>query len=63
MSNYPKTARLMQRGIFNLGPTFIKLGQIASTRIDLIGPDVAAELERRELRFQRQLLCDEQSRN
>lgn len=29
-----------------LGPTFIKLGQILSTRPDIAGPDLAAELER-----------------
>lgn len=29
-----------------LGPTFIKLGQIMSTRPDIVGPDLAAELEK-----------------
>jgi ubiquinone biosynthesis protein len=29
-----------------LGPTFIKLGQIASTRPDLIPPSILSELER-----------------
>jgi ubiquinone biosynthesis protein len=29
-----------------LGPTFIKLGQILSTRSDLVGPDVSGELEK-----------------
>ena len=30
----------------DLGPTFIKLGQIASTRPDLLPPDVIAELQK-----------------
>ena len=36
----------MRLALTELGPTFIKLGQIASTRIDLVGPDVAEELEK-----------------
>ena len=32
--------------IMELGPTFIKLGQIFSTRADLLGPELAAELSK-----------------
>jgi ubiquinone biosynthesis protein len=35
----------LRRALTELGPTFIKLGQVLSTRIDLVGPDVAAELK------------------
>lgn len=39
--NRPQRIRL---AISELGPTFIKLGQILSTRADLVGPELAAEL-------------------
>ena len=35
----------LRRALTELGPTLIKLGQVLSTRIDLVGPDVAAELK------------------
>jgi ubiquinone biosynthesis protein len=35
----------LRSALSELGPTFIKLGQVLSTRIDLVGPDVAAELK------------------
>jgi ubiquinone biosynthesis protein len=35
----------LRLALTELGPTFIKLGQVLSTRIDLVGPDVAAELK------------------
>jgi ubiquinone biosynthesis protein len=35
----------VHRAVVRLGPTFIKLGQIASTRPDLVPPDVSARLE------------------
>lgn len=36
----------LRRALEEMGPTFVKLGQILSTRIDLFEPDVIAELER-----------------
>jgi len=38
-------ARRIRMTIEDLGPTFVKLGQILSTRSDLIPPDVIAELQ------------------
>jgi ubiquinone biosynthesis protein len=35
----------LRLALTELGPTFIKLGQVLSTRIDLVGPDVARELK------------------
>ena len=35
----------LREALAQLGPTFIKIGQILSTRIDLVGPDVAADLK------------------
>ncbi len=40
------TAERVRLVLQDLGPSFIKLGQIASTRPDLIPPDVIAELKR-----------------
>lgn len=40
-----RTARI-RLAMEELGPTFIKLGQIMSTRADLVGPELATELER-----------------
>ena len=34
----------LRRVLEDLGPTFIKLGQILSTRADLLGPEYQAEL-------------------
>ena len=39
-------ARRYRRALEEMGPTFIKLGQILATRIDLLPPDWIAELER-----------------
>lgn len=35
----------LRTALAQLGPTFIKIGQILSTRIDLVGPDAAADLK------------------
>ena len=40
------SAQRLRRALEEMGPTFVKLGQILSTRIDLFEPDVIAELER-----------------
>jgi len=36
----------VRRALEDLGPTFVKLGQILATRVDLFGPDWIAELSR-----------------
>jgi len=41
--NAPQGAR---RALQDLGPTFVKLGQILATRVDLFGPEWIAELEK-----------------
>jgi len=39
-------AERLRLALTDLGPTYIKLGQVLSTRSDLVGPDVAAELRK-----------------
>jgi len=41
-----KTGERVRLAFTELGPSFIKLGQLLSTRADLVGPDVARELTR-----------------
>src|SRR5262245_41293865 len=36
----------VRRALEELGPTFVKLGQVLATRVDLFPPDWIAELER-----------------
>ncbi|MHC4992769.1 MAG: AarF/ABC1/UbiB kinase family protein, partial [Planctomycetota bacterium] len=43
LADMPPEVRL-RKALIELGPTFIKLGQIMSTRAELVGPDYAAEL-------------------
>jgi ubiquinone biosynthesis protein len=38
------TAARLRRTLERLGPTFVKFGQMLSTRIDLFGPEITAEL-------------------
>lgn len=45
LSGMTREARI-RAAIMELGPTFIKLGQIFSTRADLLGPELAAELSK-----------------
>jgi ubiquinone biosynthesis protein len=39
-----ETAARLRRTLERLGPTFVKFGQMLSTRIDLFGPEITAEL-------------------
>lgn len=43
LSGLSRSARI-RMALTELGPTFIKLGQMLSTRVDLIGPELADEL-------------------
>ncbi|KAK9868362.1 hypothetical protein WJX84_010919 [Apatococcus fuscideae] len=36
----------LREGLINLGPTFIKIGQQFSTRVDVLSPELVAELEK-----------------
>lgn len=45
LSRYTREARI-RMALEDLGPTFIKLGQILSTRPDIVGVDLAEELQR-----------------
>ena len=38
-------ARWLKQGLINLGPTFIKIGQQFSTRVDVLSPEFIKELE------------------
>ena len=40
-----REARRIRRALEELGPTFVKLGQILSTRLDLVSAELARELE------------------
>ena len=42
----PPPARYLVQALEELGPTFVKLGQLLSTRPDLVPPDFVAELAR-----------------
>ncbi|MFC4727373.1 ABC1 kinase family protein [Coralloluteibacterium thermophilus] len=41
----PEPVRV-RRALEDMGPTFVKLGQVLATRVDLLGPEWIAELER-----------------
>ena len=43
--NLPLPERL-RLALTEMGPTFIKLGQVLSTRVDLVGPEIADELRK-----------------
>src|SRR6056297_1922736 len=45
LSNYSREQRV-RMALTDLGPTFIKLGQILAARPDLVGPKLAEELKR-----------------
>ncbi|HTM45131.1 MAG TPA: AarF/ABC1/UbiB kinase family protein [Polyangiaceae bacterium] len=45
-SSSSSAATRVRRVLEDLGPSFVKLGQIASTRADLLPPDVIAELKK-----------------
>ncbi len=39
-------AERLRMALTDLGPTFIKLGQVLSTRADMVGPEIAKELQK-----------------
>jgi ubiquinone biosynthesis protein len=43
LSEFPKEERV-RLALTELGPTFIKIGQLLATRVDLVGPELAKEL-------------------
>jgi 2-methylisocitrate lyase-like PEP mutase family enzyme len=42
--DHPLFAQRIRQALEDLGPIFVKLGQVLSTRRDLLAPDIAAEL-------------------
>ena len=51
----------LREGLVKLGPTFIKIGQQFSTRVDVLSPEFVKELEKLQVtgsvRCKRVLLC------
>src|SRR6056297_1664700 len=65
LSNYSREQRV-RMALTDLGPTFIKLGQILAARPDLVGPPLAEELKRLrvnvppdDIALVRKMLCKE----
>lgn len=45
-----KLAAWLREGLVRLGPTFIKIGQQFSTRVDVLAPEFVKELEKLQVR-------------
>ena len=47
-----KLAAWLREGLVRLGPTFIKIGQQFSTRVDVLSPEFVQELEKLQVGMQ-----------
>lgn len=57
-----KLAIWVREGLVKLGPTFIKIGQQFSTRVDVLSPEFVKELEKLQVSKLLCIICNAVSR-